>query len=313
MTPHTPADVVVVGGGVAGLSAALVLGRSRRRVVVIDAGEPRNRAAHLAHGYLGLDGVPPAELLERGRVEVERYGVEIRPGRVTAITGEVNDFTVHLEDGRLGAARVVVATGLRDRLPDIPGVHELWGGRVLSCPYCDGWENRDRSIAVLGHNSWSVHTALLLTQWSSDVTFFPDRWRLGEDEERQLLARQVRIAPGEVEAVTDAGSLGIHVGGVRHEHDVAFVTSTVEPTDALLREAGCATSDEAPHPVVVNVAGATSVPGIYAAGNTVDPVAQLAQAAAQGSRVGTSVNQSLLDEDVASALVSAVAGRPVTA
>ncbi|WP_207453275.1 NAD(P)/FAD-dependent oxidoreductase [Herbiconiux sp. SYSU D00978] len=310
MTADATAEVVVVGGGVAGLSAALVLGRSRRRVIVVDAGEPRNRYAHLAHGFLGHDGVPPSELLERGRAEVERYDVEVRPGRVLAIEGQINEFTLRLEDGELTANRVVVATGLHDRLPDIPGLEEQWGRRVLSCPYCHGWEHREQRIAVLGFNSWSVHTALLLTQWSDDVTFFPHCWRLSEDEERQLLARGVQIVPGDVEEVTDAGPLVIRVGGMPYELDVAFVTSTVEPLDELLKQVGCATADAPPNAVVVNAAGATSVAGIYAAGNVVDTVAQLVNSAAEGARVGTSVNQSLLDDDVASALVSAVVGPP---
>jgi thioredoxin reductase len=142
-------DVVVVGGGAAGLSGALILGRARRSVLVVDAGEPRNAPASGVHGFLTRDGMVPAELLRVGRAEVRRYGGRVlEGGRVASATAVDGGFAVALEDGRrVGARRLLVATGLVDELPDVPGIRERWGRDVLHCPYCHGWEVRDRAIS----------------------------------------------------------------------------------------------------------------------------------------------------------------------
>ncbi|MFL6056110.1 MAG: NAD(P)/FAD-dependent oxidoreductase, partial [Actinoallomurus sp.] len=163
-------DEVVVGGGAAGLSGALTLARSRRSVVVIDAGSPRNAPAAGVHGFLSRDGIPPAELLERGRAEVCGYGGQVVPGEVDAVAREENGFSVALTDGRVvRARRLLVATGAVDELPDIPGLHARWGRDVVHCPYCHGWEVRDQAIGVLATGPLSVHQALLFRQLSSDV------------------------------------------------------------------------------------------------------------------------------------------------
>ncbi len=166
-------DVVVVGGGIAGLSGALTLGRARRSVLVVDAGEPRNAPASGVHGYLSRDGVAPAALLEAGRAEVCGYGVQVLDGRVDELASTGSGFTVGLEDGRrVGARRLLVTTGLVDELPDVAGVRERWGRDVLHCPYCHGWEVRDRPLGVLGTSSRAVHQALLFRQWTDDLTLF---------------------------------------------------------------------------------------------------------------------------------------------
>ena len=163
-------DVVIVGGGAAGLSAALVLGRARRRVAVIDGGAPRNAAAAHMQGFLSRDGMPPAELLAAGRAEVTGYGVEIVNDQVLAIEP---GFVVRLAGGRvLTARRILVATGAGDELPDIPGVRERWGKDLLHCPYCHGWEVRDEPLGVLGTHPMSVLHAQLVRQWSDDVVYF---------------------------------------------------------------------------------------------------------------------------------------------
>src|SRR5512133_835933 len=169
-------DVVVVGGGAAGLSGAVALARSRRSVLVVDAGEPRNAPAAGVHNYLGREGVPPADLLAAGRAELASYGGRVAAGRAVAArpwerpgTG----FVVTLDDGRVVAARrLLVATGLVDGLPDVAGVRERWGRDVLHCPYCHGWEVRDQAIGVLWRNPLSLHQALLFRQLSADVVLF---------------------------------------------------------------------------------------------------------------------------------------------
>ena len=189
-------DVVVVGGGAAGLSAALVLGRARRRVAVIDAGAPRNAPAAHMQGFLSRDGMPPAKLLAAGRAEVTGYGVELIQDQVIGIE---NGFVVHLAAGEVvNARRILIATGVHDELPDIPGVRERWGRDLLHCPYCHGWEVRDQPIGVLGTQPGSVAHAQLVRQWSEDVVYFVHTSDLTSAEEVQLEARGVQIVRGEI-------------------------------------------------------------------------------------------------------------------
>ncbi len=196
-------DVVAIGGGAAGLSAALVLGRARRRVAVVDAGEPRNAPAAHMHGFLSRDGMPPSQLLAAGRAEVAGYGVEVVEDRVVGVEP---GFTVRLAGGRvLSARRVLVATGVGDELPPIPGVRERWGRDLLHCPYCHGWEVRDQPLGVLGTVAGSVLHTLLVRQWSDDVVFFAHTYELTSDEVRHLGARGIRIERPEVD---EAGRRG---------------------------------------------------------------------------------------------------------
>src|SRR6478735_3866087 len=187
-------DVVVVGGGAAGLSAALVLGRARRRVAVVDGGAPRNAPAAHMQGFLSRDGMAPADLLAAGRAEVTGYGVELITDRVAEIEP---GFVVRLAGGRaLHARRIMLATGVTDELPDIPGVRERWARDLLHCPYCHGWEVRDQPLGVLGTLPGSVVHAHLVRQWSDDVAFFVNTFELTEAEQVQLEARGVRIVRG---------------------------------------------------------------------------------------------------------------------
>lgn len=207
-------DVVVVGGGVAGLSGALTLARSRRSVLVIDGGEPRNAPAAALHGFLSRDGMSRTALLEAGRSEIRGYGAQIRVGHVTAAERTEDGFVVALEDGSsLSARRLLVATGLVDELPDIPGVRERWGRDVLHCPYCHGWEVRDQAIGVLGSGPLAIHQALLFRQLTTDLTLFLHTGpQPTDDEAEQLTARGIAVIDGEVaslEVVDD------HLTGVR--------------------------------------------------------------------------------------------------
>jgi hypothetical protein len=189
-------DVAIVGGGAAGLSAALVLGRARRRVVVIDAGAPRNAPAEHMQGFLSRDGMPPSELLRIARDEVRGYGVEIVEDFVIDAGPE---FVLRLGSGRTIEARhVLLATGAVDQLPDIDGARERWGRDFLHCPYCHGWEVRDQPLGVLGTGPGSVDHAQLLRQWSEDVTLFSHVLELSEDERSALAARGVAIVDGVV-------------------------------------------------------------------------------------------------------------------
>ncbi|MCP2361562.1 thioredoxin reductase [Nonomuraea thailandensis] len=290
-------DVVIVGAGAAGLNAALLLGRARRKVAVIDAGEPRNAPAEHMHGFLSRDGLPPAELLELGRAEIARYGVRLVRSRVERID---HGFTVRLADGQvLDARRILVATGLRDELPAIPGIRERWGRDVLHCPYCHGYEVRDRPLAVLGTHPGAVHQALLLRQWSDDVLFLRHALDLAPEDRERLECHGVRVVEGTIArlAVEDDRLRGVELADGRAIPRAAvFVFPRMVPHDELLTGLGCA-RDEGGW-AVTDRTGRTSVPGVWAAGNVVDPRAQVVTAAGMGSAAAIAVNGDLVEEDV---------------
>jgi len=295
-------DVVIVGGGAAGLSAALVLGRARRRVVVVDAGSPRNAPASHMQGYLSRDGMPPSELLAVGRQEVAGYGVEVMQGRVEAVEP---GFVVRLEDGRkLTARRLLIATGVGDEIPDVPGVRERWGRDLLHCPYCHGWEVRDRPLGLLASLPGSVQHALLVRQWSDDVIFFAHTYELTADERRRLAARDISVEEGLVTrlVVEDDQLVGVQLDDARFvARDAVFVRpGNAAHDDGLLHGLGCEMNDTGF--VRVDATGRTSVPGVWAAGNVVDPRAQVITSAGAGSAAAIAINADLVDEDVELAL-----------
>jgi thioredoxin reductase len=297
-----PYDVAIVGGGAAGLSAALVLGRARRRVVVIDAGSPRNAPAAHMQGYLSRDGMPPADLLAVGRAEVAVYGVEI----VEDVVLDIHPgFTVRLGDGgALAARRILVATGVGDEVPDIPGVRERWGIDLLHCPYCHGWEVRDQPLGVLGSNPGSVLHALLVRQWSDDVVYFAHTHEPTPTEAAELDARGIRVVRGEVArlVVDDDHLTGVELADGRVvARDAVFVRPIITPhRDGLLAALGC-DLDAAGFPVV-DLTGRTSAPGVWAAGNAADPRAQVITAAGAASAAAIAINADLVQDDVARAL-----------
>ncbi|MFI7105110.1 NAD(P)/FAD-dependent oxidoreductase [Nonomuraea sp. NPDC050227] len=298
---NTEYDVVVVGAGAAGLSAALLLGRARRKVVVVDAGAPRNAPAAHMHGFLSRDGLPPATLLELGRAEIERYGVRFVRGRVEEVEP---GFAVRLEGGPvLGARRLLVATGLYDELPAIPGVRERWGKDVLHCPYCHGHEVGDQPLGVLGTHPGAVHQALLLRQWSDDVVLLTHTLDLTPEDRDRLEARGVRIVEGPIDhlVVQDGRLRGVELADGRVLPRAAvFLFPRMAPQDQVLTRLGCDKDDAGW--VVTDRTGRTSVPGVWAAGNVVDPRAQVVTAAGMGSAAASAVNADLVDEEVRDAV-----------
>jgi len=304
----TEFDVVVVGGGAAGLSSAMMLGRARRTVAVVDAGEPRNAPASHLHGFLSRDGMDPAELLRTGRQEVASYGGEILSQNVQDITKVAEEhFEVQLSDGQSISARaIVMATGVHDELPEIRGLRERWGQDVHFCPYCHGYEVSGQALGVIGGEDrmYSVRQAQLIRQWSEDVVFFPNKIVLTPEERRIFDARGVQIAEGEVtEIVSDANGVRSveRDGNPSISRDALFVGPLFVPSGGLLASLGCDVDEQGW--VITDRTGKTSVDGVWAAGNIVDPTAQLINAAAAGSAAAIAMNnQYLVPSDTRKAL-----------
>ena len=299
-------DVVVIGGGAAGLSAALVLSRARRKVLVVDAGAPRNAPASHMHGYLSRDGVPPGELLAVGRREVNSYGGDIVDGTVTdLVTDGRTGFWVLLAGGqRISARRLLVTTGLRDDLPDIPGLRDRWARDVLHCPYCHGHEVRDRPLGVLGGTPGAVRYAQVVRQWTHDLVYFTPPDILTAAERTELLARAIGIIEGTIDTlvIDDADQLrGVQMQDGRViARDALFVPPRFVPNNVLLVGLGCDVDAEGW--VAVDKTGRTSVPGVWAAGNVVDPRAQVITAAGAASAAAIAVNADLVEDDVRNAV-----------
>jgi thioredoxin reductase len=305
-------DVIVIGGGPAGLNGALMLARSRRRVLVVDSGEPRNAPAGGVHGLLGHDGTRPTELLERGRAEVRRYGGELMSGEVSSAKRDGEDFIVDLTDGSsVKARRLLVTTGLVDELPDVPGVRERWGRDVLHCPYCHGWEVRDKAIGVLASGPNSIHQALLFRQLSKDVIYFCHSLPPSGEETDQLVVRDIQVIDGKVESIqiSDDRLTGVQMsdGSVVHR-DALVVSTRMVARAGFLADLGLTPKE---HPsglgehIEVDGSGLTEVSGVWAAGNVTDLAAQVGGAAAAGAWAAMRINADLVDEDT----LRAVEGR----
>jgi thioredoxin reductase len=305
-------DVVVVGGGAAGLSAALVLARARRMVVVVDAGGPRNAPAAHMHGFLSRDGMSPRDLLAAGRSEVAGYGGTLIDD---SVVGVAPGFHVRLAIGSpLKARRVLVATGLRDELPDVPGVRERWGRDLLHCPYCHGYEVRDQPLGVLGGAPEAVQHALLVRQWSPDIVLFPHTDAVGPAQRELLTARGIRIVEGAVARLVVGNDQlqGVELGGgTVIPRAAVFVRPRFVPNADLLTGLGCEVDEHAW--VVHDPVGRTSVAGVWVAGNAADPRAQVISAAGEGSAAAIALNADLVDEDVKRALADHRAGHAASA
>lgn len=298
-------DVVVIGGGAAGLEGALMLARARRSVLVIDAGDPRNAPASGVHGFLSRDGIPPAELTAIGRDEVRRYGGHVAQGTVTDARRTDDGFTVAVSgDREFRARRLLVTTGLVDELPDVPGLRERWGRDVLHCPYCHGWEIGDQQVGVLATGPMAVHQALLFRQWSDDVVLFLHTAPAPavEDLER-LEARGVRVVEGAVDSLvlTDDRLTGIRLAdGTVVERAALVVAPRFVARVDTLRSLGLETELEPMSGgefVPADWSGLTKTPGVWVAGNVTDIKAQVLGAAAGAALAAVALNNDLITED----------------
>jgi len=316
-------DVIVIGGGSAGLSGAKIMARSRRSVLVIDAGAPRNSPAEGVHNYLYAEGTAPSRLTEIGRAEASRYGVDIVEGTATGATARENPepgtsrFTVEVTTGAgrthtVGARRLLMATGLIDVLPDIPGMRERWGIDVLHCPFCHGWEVRDQAIGVVGTSPMALHQVILFRQLSADIKYFQHTAPDPTDEQReQLAALGIEHICGEVaEVVTAGGALsGLRMADGRVlARQVIAIGTTANGREDLVADLGLSMTDlkmgeiVAGRYVAADPSGLTTTPGVWAAGNVADPRAQVINSAASGASAGATIHMDLMTEDTAIAV-----------
>jgi thioredoxin reductase len=299
-------DCIVVGGGAAGLSAALVLGRARRRTLLVDAGQPSNLPAEGIGGLLGHDGRPPAELYAMGRAELAAYPtVEVRDGTVERGERVDGGIALELAGGELELTRrVILATGMEYRTPDLPGLAPLWGRSVFHCPFCHGWEMRDQALAVLGGGAGGLHRALLLRLWSDDVFLLSDGpAELEDGDVEQLSAAGVAVDERPVvRLIARDGALAAveFADGSRLERDGLLVPVTLGQRSALAAQLGAEPAEPGPvavDPLVVDTMFRTTAEGVSAAGDASAQLQQVAGAISAGSLAAVGVVQSLMAEE----------------
>ena len=294
-------DVAIVGAGPAGLSAALMLGRCRRRVIVIDDGQPRNRAAAATHGFLTRDGAPPDELLDLGRAELARYKtVHMRSGTVTVARGTRGAFTVQCKDGRTyESRRLLLATGVADELPDIPGLEELYGRSVHHCPFCDAYEYADRALAAYGRGRSGVDAALILLAWSDDVVLVTDGKPLGREARARCERHGVAVREEPVSRLVGRGGKLERIefkAGPRLERAALFFSTAQKQRSDLARLLGCEFTAEGA--VMTMDHETTNVPGVYVVGDASRRDQKLAVAAAEGTLAAMKIHEALWMEDL---------------
>lgn len=308
-------DVVVIGGGAAGLNGAIMLARSRRSVLVIDGGEPRNAPARAVHGLLGHEGMSPFGLLERGRRELEGFGGLVRRAHVVAVErSEGGPFDVTFDDGsHVRAERLLVATGAVDELPAVDGLAARWGRDVLHCPYCHGWEVRDTAIGVLATIPFvAVHHALLFRQLSDRVVVLANGVEFDDEDAAKLAARGIDIVSGPVERVevADDRLTGVRLdGGDVVAVDNVVVATRVEARLGALADLGLEAAWDPSgmfRAIVADAMGRTAVPGVWVAGNAAAPMAQVGASAAAGAMAGAQINADLVMAEADSALSATV-------
>lgn len=293
-------DVTIVGGSAAGLSAALYLGRMRRKVVIFDTGTPCNRFSHASHGFLTQDGTPPAELLQLGREQLQPYTtVSFRAEAVTDIVPQADSFQIVSEAGSYTARKVLLATGVRDELPPLPNVAQFWGRSVFHCPYCDGWEWRDQPLAIYVNGNHALHIAKLVRNLTADLVICTGDVATFSPEDRRLFtANGIRIIETPVAGLegVDGQLTSIHFAdGAQIARRALYLAPKLVQQSDLAARLGCSLTEDG----FVQVDGSmqTTVPGVYAAGDMTKNMRQVVTAAAQGATAGGMINMALSNED----------------
>ncbi|QRP97640.1 NAD(P)/FAD-dependent oxidoreductase [Corynebacterium sp. FDAARGOS 1242] len=296
-------DTLIIGGGAAGLQAALVMVRARRSVLVVDSSTPRNRFAHEIHGVIALEGTPPLEFQERGKEQLRSYGAQIVNATVDSITDNDRTLTATLSNGNTVAARsIIVASGIDDQLPSIPGIQENWGRTVLHCPYCHGYEVSDKKLGVLSQGEFAPFQAMMVRQWSADITLFSNGIELADDMREELARRAITVQDGEVTAFQEhTVHISTGTGSTEHQVDALFLMPVPRPHDEFLAELNLErhSPPAAMGGTVIKVgeSGATSHPRIWAVGNVANPAGQVAVAMGEANAAAIAVNAFLVEDD----------------
>ncbi|MCX2740703.1 NAD(P)/FAD-dependent oxidoreductase [Pontibacter anaerobius] len=293
-------DVIIIGGGPAGLNAAMILGRSRRKVILLDSGKPRNRWARNMNGFLSSDGMAPKEFIKKGRAELAKYNVELVNVEVVSATHTKGNFVVDDKNGKVYRSRkLLLATGLKDTLPELEGVEEMYGKSIHHCPYCDGWESRDKAIAVYGPERHGIGQALAMTNWSGDVTLYTDGTNDLRHEDLELLKRnEVKVEREKIVRLEGADGMLQHIvlynGEKRPQQAMFFSLGTDQQSD-LGQQLGCEfTSDGV---IKTRRLQHSNIPGLFVAGDAARDMQMVIVAAAEGAKAGVAINIELQEED----------------
>ncbi|WP_439880659.1 NAD(P)/FAD-dependent oxidoreductase [Pontibacter sp. MBLB2868] len=293
-------DVIIIGGGPAGLNAAMILGRSRRRVAVFDSGEPRNRWARSMNGFLSSDGVNPGDFIKKGRAELEKYSVDLIDIKIESATYSKGQYVVNDANGKVyHAKKLLLATGLQDDLPELEGILPLYGKSIHHCPYCDGWESRDKAIAVYGKDRNGVGQALAMKNWSDDVTLYTDgTTKLTRADLEKLHNNRVKVNNAKITELegTD-GQLQFIVtdDGQKHPQEAMFFSTGTKQKSNLGQELGCEFTSSGV--IRTRRLQQANIPGLYVAGDAARDMQLVIVAAAEGAKAGVAINMELQEEE----------------
>jgi thioredoxin reductase len=293
-------DVIIIGGGPAGLNAAMLLGRSRRKVIVFDSGEPRNRWSDNLNGFLTNDGIDPGEFIKKGRAEMVKYGIEMVNKKVSTATHSKGSFIINDIDGKVYESRkLLLATGLKDDVPEIDGMDSLYGKSVHHCPYCDGWESRDKAIAVYGKDRDGIGQALAMKNWSDDVTLYTDGTKKLRRKDYELLENNnVKVCTDAIVRLEGtAGKLSniiLENDEERKQQAMFFSTGSRQQSD-LGKQLGCEFTSKGV--IITRKLQQSNIPGLFVAGDASRDMQLVIVAAAEGAKAGVAINMELQQED----------------
>lgn len=294
-------DCAIIGGGPAGLSAALVVGRGRKQVIVFDDEMPRNRVTQESHGFITNDGMTPFEIRQAGEADLQNYpNIQIKRSRMVEIQNNEDNFALLTQEGeRFEAKKIILATGLKDILPEIKGIHEVYGKTLFSCPFCDGWELKDKPLALIAENPRALHMAKLLSNWTKDLIVFTNGQQVFAEEEKALLsAHFIQVIDVPIMSIHhENGQMhSLHLAnGETVKREGGFVASEFKQSAPFAESLGCQMTKNAG--IETDILGRTTVSGVFACGDNLGGPAQLVLAAAAGSQAGMGVIHELVQEE----------------
>ncbi|QRF32962.1 NAD(P)/FAD-dependent oxidoreductase [Bacillus safensis] len=293
-------DCAIIGGGPAGLSAALVVGRGRKQVIVFDDELPRNRVTQESHGFITNDGMTPFEIRQAGEADLQKYpSIKIKRSRIVDIQKKEESFTLLTHEGdTFEAKKIILATGLQDILPEIEGIHDVYGKTLFSCPFCDGWELKDKALALIAENQRALHMAKLLSNWTKDLIVFTNGHVLAEEDKALLTAHSIQVIDVQIVSIDhDNGQLRALqlANGEIVRREGGFVASEFKQSARFAEKLGCQMTKNAG--IETDILGRTTVSGVFACGDNLGGPAQLVLAAAAGSQAGMGVIHELVQEE----------------